>query len=37
MKKIADFITLAIRDFDANADMIRAGVAEICAKFPLYK
>ena len=37
MKKIADFITLAIRDFDANADKIRAGVEEICKKFPLYK
>ena len=37
MVKIADFITLAIRDFDANADKIRAGVAEICEKFPLYK
>ena len=37
MKKIADFITLAIRDFDANADKIREGVAEICKKFPLYK
>jgi glycine hydroxymethyltransferase len=37
MKQIADFITLAIRDFDANADKIREGVAEICKKFPLYK
>ena len=37
MKQIADFITLAIRDFDANADKIREGVAEICRKFPLYK
>jgi glycine hydroxymethyltransferase len=37
MRKIADFVTLAIRDFDANADTIREGAAEICKKFPLYK
>ena len=37
MKQIADFITLAIRDFDANADKIREGVAKICKNFPLYK
>ncbi len=37
MIKIADFITLAIRDFENSADKIREGVAEICAKFPLYK
>ena len=37
MIKIADFITLAIRDFENNADAIRKGVAEICEKFPLYK
>ncbi len=37
MIKIADLITLAIKDFDANVDNIRNGVAEICEKFPLYK
>lgn len=37
MKQIADFITLAIRDFDNSADSIRAGVGEICRKFPLYR
>lgn len=37
MVKIADFITLCIKDFENNADKIRAGVNEICEKFPLYK
>ena len=36
MDKIAQFITWAITDFDAKADEIRAGVGEICKKFPLY-
>ena len=37
MDKIAEFITLALNDFDNNADAIRSGVNEICDKFPLYK
>ena len=37
MDKIAEYITLALNDFDANADKIRQGVNEICDKFPLYK
>ena len=37
MKKIAEFIALAITDFENKADYIKAGVAEICAKYPLYK
>ena len=37
MEKIADFITLCIKDFENNADAVRAGVNEICEKFPLYK
>lgn len=37
MDKIADFISLCVNDFEGNADDIRAGVNEICAKFPLYK
>ena len=37
MDKIAEYITLALNDFDANADAIRQGVNEICEKFPLYK
>ncbi|MBQ5810655.1 MAG: serine hydroxymethyltransferase [Clostridia bacterium] len=36
MIKIADFITLCIKDFEGNADAVRAGVNEICRKFPLY-
>ena len=34
--KIAEFIALAVKDFDANKDYIKAGVAEICKKHPLY-
>ena len=36
MDKIAEYITLALNDFDSNVDKIRAGVNEICDKFPLY-
>ncbi len=34
--KIAEFISLAIKDFEANKDYIKNGVAEICKKYPLY-
>ena len=37
MDKIAEYITLALNDFDANAEMIKAGVEDICARFPLYQ
>ncbi len=37
MDKIAEYITLALNDFDGSADKIREGVNEMCAKFPLYK
>ena len=37
MDKIADFISLCVNDFEGNADDIRAGVNEICSKFPLYE
>ena len=37
MDKIAEYITLALNDFENSADKIREGVSEICAKFPLYK
>ena len=37
MDKIAEYITLALNDFEGSADKIREGVSEICAKFPLYK
>ena len=37
MKQIADWITLAVRDFDNSADAIREGVTKLCAKFSLYE
>ena len=37
MDKIAEYISLALNDFDNNKDTIRQGVNEICDKFPLYK
>lgn len=37
MGKIAEYIYLAAKDFNANADAIRAGVTEICKKYPLYE
>ena len=36
MDKIAEYISLAIYDFDNKADYIRNGVKEICKKYPLY-
>ncbi len=36
MDKIAEFIALALNDFDNNVDAIKAGVADICERFPLY-
>ncbi len=36
MSKIADWITLAINDFDANKDKISEEVQSLCAKFPIY-
>ena len=36
MDKIAEYISLAIKDFDANKDYIKNGVAAICKKYPLY-
>ena len=37
MKKIAQYITLAIRDFENSADAIRAGVTELLKTYPLYE
>ena len=37
MDKIAEYIYLSAKDFEANADAIRAGVTEICKKYPLYE
>ena len=34
--KIAEFIALAVKDFEANREYIKNGVAEICKKYPLY-
>ena len=36
MKKIAHLMALTARDFDAKADAIRAEVAALCAKYPLF-
>ena len=36
MDLIAGFISDAITDFDNKADAIRAGVEDICARYPLY-
>ena len=37
MDKIAEFIYLAATDFENSADKIRAGVTELCKKYPLYE
>ena len=37
MDKIAEYIFLCATDFEHKADEIRAGVTEICKKFPLYE
>lgn len=37
MEKIAECIWLAATDFEAKADYIRAEVAKICGKYPLYQ
>lgn len=37
MDKIAEFISLAVTDFQPNIDKIREGVYEICDRHPLYQ
>ncbi len=37
MEKIAEYIYLCASDFENKADEIRAGVTEICKRFPLYE
>ncbi len=37
MKKIAEYISLAITDFEGSADAIRAGVNELLEAYPLYQ
>ena len=36
MDRIAGFIADAVNDFEAKADEIRAGVNELCGRYPLY-
>ena len=35
--KIAEYIALAVTDYDAKKQYILDGVAQICAKYPLYE
>ena len=37
MDKIAEYITLVLNDFENSVDKVRAGVEEICKKYPLYE
>lgn len=37
MDKVAEYITLAATDFQAKAEEIRAGVAALTAKYPIYR
>jgi len=37
MAKIADYIYLCITDYEARKEEIKAGVAAICKKYPLYE
>ena len=36
MESIAEWLSLAITDFEANRDKISNGVAELCEQFPIY-
>ena len=35
--KIAEYITLVLNDYEGNKDKVRAGVEEICKKYPQYE
>ena len=37
MDQVAEYITLAATDFQAKAEEIRAGVAALTAKYPIYR
>ena len=37
MDQVAEYIMLAATDFDARSEYIRAGVAELTAKYPIYR
>ena len=36
MDRVAEYIFRAATDFEASADFIRAGVTELCSRYPLY-
>ncbi len=37
LDKIAEFMSLRVKDFEGNAEVVRKGVTEICNKYPLYE
>lgn len=37
MERIAEYIDLAVRDFDGSKERILQGVEEICKKYPMYR
>ena len=37
MKEVARLIAMTLKDFDKNADEVRARVGALCAKYPLYE
>ena len=37
MDQIAEFITMVMEDFEGNAEKVRAGVTELCQRYPLYE
>ena len=37
VREVARLISLALKDFDANLETVKAGVAALCAKYPLYE
>jgi len=37
MKEIAELIHLTLRDFEANKEAVKARVATLCAKYPIYR
>ena len=37
MDKIAEFIYLCATDFENSAEKIKAGVTEICQRYPIYE
>ena len=37
MKKVGKLIAMTLKDYENNQDAVRAGVAELCKKYPLYE